>query len=66
MIVEYIESVTTSHFEDKSVKLDLYYQVGQIMHQFHSITNDQFGHISYLVQGKYFQAWYWKLLCSVK
>jgi len=66
MIVEYIESIPLSDVRiDKNQKADLHAQIGRYMKQFHSITNNKFGRVSYLVSGKTFCSWYDYLIAEI-
>lgn len=66
MIVEYIESIPLSDAGiDEKQKANLHSQIGRYMKNFHSITNNKFGRVSYLVSGKTFFSWYDYLFAEI-
>lgn len=67
MIVEYIKSIPLSSSEiEKKEKVELYRQVGAYMKKIHSITNNGFGRVSYILSGKSYDTWYEYLIAEVE
>lgn len=58
MIVEYIESVPLSSNDlTQHDKMKLYEETGQYVSKINSIVGNQFGRVSYILQGKGFSKW---------
>lgn len=66
MIVEYIESTALSMCSmNEKEKAEVYKEVGRYISKLHSITNESFGRVSYILAGKTYFTWYDYLISEI-
>lgn len=67
MIVEYIPSIVMSNAELSEKQREyLYFQMGKYLWKLHQVTGENFGFVSHIQDGKYFEKWSEALIFEVE